>query len=153
MKLYNVSEEYITELRKADHKVLLNKNTRPYLGVVLQVGSYEYFVPLSSVKDIKNTNNQLSMKINEYDSNEAFVETLAYIQFLNMIPVKQEYLQEIDISKYYELDNDYYNFVIKEIAFIRKNAVKIKAKAEEVYRNTVNKKIVFIFLIVVTSKN
>lgn len=79
MKLYNVSEEYITELRKADHKVLLNKNTRPYLGVVLQVGSYEYFVPLSSVKDIKNTNNQLSMKINEYDSNEAFVETLAYI--------------------------------------------------------------------------
>nr|WP_181715684.1 type III toxin-antitoxin system ToxN/AbiQ family toxin [Carnobacterium sp.]QJS06069.1 toxin ToxN, type III toxin-antitoxin system [Carnobacterium sp.] len=147
MKLYNVSNQYISELRNTDSKVLFNKVRRPYLGIVLQINTFNYFVPLSSAKDTKNTNNQLSMKINEYDPKGKLIETLAYIQFLNMIPVKKEHLEEIDIEQYFKSDmeenNDYYNFVIKELAFIRKNKEKIEVKAKKVYQNTVDKKIEF----------
>lgn len=147
MKLYNISDQYIEELHSIDNRVLFNKINRPYLGIVLKINTYNYFVPLSSAKDVKNTNNQLSMKINEYDPKGKFIVTLAYIQFLNMIPVKEEDLEEIDIESYFnsekEEENDYYNFVIKELAFIRKNEEKIEGKAKKVYQNRVFKKIPF----------
>ena len=53
MKLYYVDEDYINELRNVDERVLLNKSTRPYLGVVLSINDLNYFVPLSSLKKIK----------------------------------------------------------------------------------------------------
>ena len=53
MKLYYVDEDYINELRNVDERVL-NKSTRPYLGVVLSINDLNYFVPLSSPKENKN---------------------------------------------------------------------------------------------------
>ena len=55
-KLYSVSDEYVKWLRKDFPNVYSNKinsrtHTRKYLGVVLQIGQYHYYVPMSSPKD------------------------------------------------------------------------------------------------------
>ena len=55
-KLYSVSDDYVEWLRKEFPNVYSNKinsrtHTRKYLGVVLQIGEYHYYVPMSSPKD------------------------------------------------------------------------------------------------------
>ena len=55
MKLYIISDKYINYLRKFDKKVYDNKEdtrkmTRKYLGVVLKINNFNYYVPLSSPK-------------------------------------------------------------------------------------------------------
>lgn len=56
-KLYSVSDRYITYLREKFPNVYSNKmdtriHTRKYLGVVLQVGEYHYYIPMSSPKKL-----------------------------------------------------------------------------------------------------
>ena len=56
LKLYSVSDDYVEWLRKEFPNVYSNKinsrtHTRKYLGVVLQIGQYHYYVPMSSPKD------------------------------------------------------------------------------------------------------
>lgn len=51
LKLYYIKDDYIDYLRKYDDRVLYNKKeTRPYVGVVLEFNGFNYFVPLSSPK-------------------------------------------------------------------------------------------------------
>ena len=50
-KLYSVSDDYVEWLRKDFPNVYSNKinsrtHTRKYLGVVLQIGQYHYYVPM-----------------------------------------------------------------------------------------------------------
>ena len=62
--LYSVSDFYITYLRKSVSGVYDNKDgarshTRKYLGVVLKIDHYNYYIPLSSPKssDFMTKNN------------------------------------------------------------------------------------------------
>ena len=55
-KLYSVSDEYVEWLRKDFPNVYSNKvnartHTRKYLGVVLRIDRYCYYIPMSSPKD------------------------------------------------------------------------------------------------------
>lgn len=51
MKFYHIKEDFITYLRQFDAKVAENKNqTRPYVGIVLEVNSVKYYAPFSSPK-------------------------------------------------------------------------------------------------------
>lgn len=55
-KLYSVFDEYVEWLRKYFPNVYFNKinsrtHTRKYLGVVLQIGQYNYYIPMSSPKN------------------------------------------------------------------------------------------------------
>lgn len=56
LNLYSVSDEYIEYLRNFDNRVYDNKqeiriHTRKYLGVVLSINSFNYYIPFSSPKD------------------------------------------------------------------------------------------------------
>jgi len=52
MKIYKIKEDYIEYLRAKEPKVLKNKNEkRPYVGTVLEITGFTYFIPLSSPKD------------------------------------------------------------------------------------------------------
>ncbi|MBR1629326.1 MAG: type III toxin-antitoxin system ToxN/AbiQ family toxin [Lachnospiraceae bacterium] len=56
MKLYSVTDGYIDYLRSEHAHVYSNKenarvNTRKYIGVVVEIGTYKYYVPLSSPKE------------------------------------------------------------------------------------------------------
>lgn len=47
----HISERYISFLHSRDFRVPFNKGQRrPYVGVVLTVGSFRYFVPMESPK-------------------------------------------------------------------------------------------------------
>lgn len=51
LRIYRVDDRYIRFLKSRDHRVQDNKNKRrPYVGIVLTVGQYEYFVPMESPK-------------------------------------------------------------------------------------------------------
>ena len=55
-KLYSVSDEYVEWLREQYPNVYSNKmnartHTRKYLGVVMEIGEYKYYIPMSSPKD------------------------------------------------------------------------------------------------------
>lgn len=140
MKLYRVEESYISKLRTVDNRVMYNKDTRPYLGVVLEVNGYNYFVPLSSPKENKKINNQLCIKVFE-NNNQA--NLLGYLLFLNMIPVPDKYLTELDMEIIKQTDESYYSLIINQLIFIRTNQNRIHKKAEKVYNNTIIKEVPF----------
>ncbi len=55
MKLYSISDEYISFLRKQFPRIYSNKedvriHTRKYLGVVIELENHKYYIPLSSPK-------------------------------------------------------------------------------------------------------
>ena len=54
-KIYSVSDEYIDYLRKVYPNVYSNKagqrfHTRKYIGIVLKIKNYNYYIPMSSPK-------------------------------------------------------------------------------------------------------
>lgn len=56
LNLYSISDQYITYLRKFDDKIYDNKiternHTRKYIGVVLNINRFNYYIPFSSPKD------------------------------------------------------------------------------------------------------
>lgn len=140
MKLYYVDEDYINKLRNVDKRVLLNKSTRPYLGVVLSINDLNYFVPLSSPKENKKTNNQLSIKLFEVNN---INNRLGYLLFLNMIPVPDKYLSKIDMQYIKEQDLEYYKLLTNQLIFIRQENQRIVNKAQKVYNNAMIKKVPF----------
>ena len=55
-KIYSVSDKYIEYLRKEvpnvySNKVNNRKHTRKYVGVVIRIGRYNYYIPMSSPKN------------------------------------------------------------------------------------------------------
>ena len=83
-KIVRVNSSYCDYLRKVDNKVVYNKNEkelRPFVGILFQIESFEYFAPLSSPKpkhkEMKNTIDFLKIKDGQ----------LGAINFNNMIPV------------------------------------------------------------------
>lgn len=49
LRFYHVREGYIEFLHKVDNRVQLNKGQRrPYVGIVLTIGNFDYYVPLES---------------------------------------------------------------------------------------------------------
>lgn len=93
MKFYHIKDDFISFLRQYDSKVSENKNqTRPYVGVVLEINSIKYYAPFSSPKPKhkKMKNGKDFRKINN--------GIYGAINFNNMIPVLDEVLIEIDIA-------------------------------------------------------
>lgn len=56
LKLYEISEEYISYISAVDKNVFFvkekeRKHTRKYLGIVYSINGYNYYIPLSSPKN------------------------------------------------------------------------------------------------------
>ena len=138
MKLYTITDDYINFLYDIDNMVLFNKDgNRKYLGVVLCVDGFDYFVPLSSPKDgdyedkVIKKDSVTTMRIVYPDVNNV-PELKGTLKFNNMIPVPKEVLTYYDINK--ESDLNYKTLVIKELMFIKDNVDKIKKKADVLYK-------------------
>jgi len=118
MKLYAITDEYINYLRKFDNRVYDNKEDtrkvmRKYLGIVLNINQFNYYIPLSSPKksDYKNSEIRKSViPIIRIVSNEE-VDNIPVLKgtlrISNMIPVPDSELilyepknEKIRIIKY-----------------------------------------------------
>ena len=146
LKLYSISDEYVEWLRKDYPNVYSNKidsrtHTRKYLGVVLQIGQYKYYVPMSSPKDsdyqIAGENKVIKKSIVPIirivvKNSNGVKELKGTLRISHMIPVPASELQLYDMDN--ETDTTYKDLVQNEIIFIRKNREKIIDNATLLYK-------------------
>ena len=148
-KLYSVSDEYVEWLRKDFPNVYSNKinsrtHTRKYLGVVLQVGKYNYYVPMSSPKDsdyqIAGANKVIKKSIVPIirivvKNSAGEKELKGTLRISNMILDPESELELYDLEN--ESDETYKDLVQNEMIFIRKNRERIESNAKLLYKQKV----------------
>lgn len=130
---YTVNKDYIKYLSKFEKHVSYNKNenehSRPYLGVVLRIECYQYFVPLYSYKE----------HYEKYKNNSSFFfvynrkkKPLAIIKFSAMIPVPDN-TNVVVLLKYNEQDEKYKDLISSEYRYINSNKKEIYKRANKMY--------------------
>lgn len=131
LKIYRVSDRYISFLHTRDSRVQFNKHTsRPYLGVVLRVGEFKYFVPMESPKP-NHQNIKPGVHILKMDKGR-----LGLLGFNNMIPVRDDVLISFNINN--EPDAAYAALLKKQASFCNRNKSDIYDKAARTYYEVVN---------------
>lgn len=126
LKLFKLKEEYAVYLHSVDHRVQLNKNSRrPYVGVVLSVNGFNYFVPMESPKpnhkNIKNSVHIMRLKNGEY----------GLLGFNNMLPARPANLICFNIADI--SDKQYRELLRNQIDFCNRHKQKIHEQAEKTY--------------------
>lgn len=140
LRIYRVDDRYIRFLKSRDHRVQDNKNKRrPYVGIVLTVGQYEYFVPMESPKP-NHANIKSGKHIMRLDSGR-----LGLLGFNNMIPVRDAALIDYNIDQ--EPDPRYKSLLQNQIRFCNRHKADIYDHAQKTYFDVVNKKNAFLLKI------
>ena len=130
---YTVDRDYIKYLSEFEKHVSYNKeekgHSRPYLGIVLKIENFEYFVPLYSYKDhyVKYKNNPSFFFV--YDKKN---KPISIIKFSAMIPVPK-YSNVINLLEYSELEKKYKNLISAEYRYINANKKEIYKRADKMY--------------------
>ena len=127
MEFYHIKDKYISFLRAYDSKVPENKQeSRPYLGIVFQLGSIKYYAPFSSPKPkhkkMRNGKDFRKIANGQYGA----------INFNNMIPVVDEALIFIDINSIE--DKHYKNLLSNQYRAIIADSDQIKQTAEALHK-------------------
>lgn len=131
LKIYRVSEHYVRFLSGLDSRVAYNKgNRRPYVGVVLSVGAYRYFVPMESPKP-NHANIKSGSHIMRIDNGH-----LGLLGFNNMIPIPDTALILLDIDS--EPDRKYAELLRRQASYINRHKADIMDHAQRTYRAVVN---------------
>lgn len=137
LRVYKVSDKYIAFLHSRDSRVQYNKHaSRPYIGIVLRVGSFKYFVPMESPKP-NHQNIKSGVHILKMDKGR-----LGLLGFNNMIPVRDDALITLDINN--EPDAAYAALLRKQVYFCNRNKAEIFNKASRTYYEVVNEKNTFL---------
>lgn len=114
LKIYRINTKYIRYLHGADNRVQYNKEAcRPYVGIVLTVGSYRYFVPMESPKR-NHKNLTPSIHIMPLDGGK-----YGQLGFNNMIPVHPSALIPFDIAN--EPDKQYAELLKRQASYINRH--------------------------------
>lgn len=156
LKFYTIDTKYVDYLRDACgiQNVLDNKETsrfkRPYIGIVLQVDDYKYYVPLSSPKnnDYIYVNGRKTIRRDVIpiirlivESENGELELKGKLKFSSMIPVPDNVITYYDISQ--ETNEDYRMLLEKEYEFIKSNQDKIKRNARVLYNQKTKEDILY----------
>lgn len=136
IRFYHIRDGYIDFLHKLDNRVQLNKGQRrPYVGIVLKIGSYDYYVPLESPKP-NHAKIKAGGPVLKLDDGK-----LGIMGFNNMIPVRKYQLLDFDILK--EPDENYKALLLKQLEFCEKNRQIIFDRAKKTYEKATNGKVPF----------
>ena len=146
LKIYSISDAYIEYLRAHNPNVYSNKvqnrnHTRKYVGVVIELAGYKYYIPMSSAKDtdyqiagaakvIKKSIVPIMRMVIKNSKGEK--ELKGTLRISHMIPVPETELELYDLDN--EPDDKYKDLVQNEVVFIRKHREKIIANAQLLYR-------------------
>lgn len=133
LKIYRIDDRYVRFLRSRDHRVQDNKDRRrPYVGVVLYVGSYRYFVPMESPKP-NHVNIKPGHHIMKLEGG-----SLGLLGFNNMVPVPDAALVEFDIAA--EPNAEYADLLRRQIYSINRSRSDVLDHAAKTYYQAVNGK-------------
>lgn len=134
LKIYKIKPKYIKYLssfaKHLFHNMQLNqKYERKYIGIVLRVNGFNYFVPLSSFKEKHKSmkENVDFIKIKDY----------AVININNMFPVPEGNYTYVDISK--EKDPHYRALLQAEYRVIKAKQKRIMRNAAIIYMHKIKK--------------
>lgn len=128
LTLYRVDDNYISYLHSIDNKVLENKfEKRPYVGFVYLIDTYNYFIPLSSPKS-----KHLNMK-NTLDFHKIDGGNYGALNINNMIPIREEFLIDIDIIQLINTDPAYGYLLANQYAELKKIKNVILGKSVDIY--------------------
>ena len=131
LRIYRISDHYVSFLHSRDHKVQFNKgNRRPYVGVVLKVGGYNYFVPMESPKP-GHEKIKPGKHIIKLDDGR-----MGLLGFNNMLPVHKSALIEFDINA--ESDAKYRELLRRQAALCNRMKADILDHASKTYFDVVN---------------
>ncbi len=145
MEIYTLNTSYVEYLQKFDRNVLNNEDEdggiRKYVGIVYNIGSFNYFVPLSSPKDtdytvvkgktvIRRSIVPIHRIVIRQGNSENF---LGKLRFSNMIPVPDSELTLLDIDSLTDLK--YKNMLNTQVIYIRKNTTTLQEDHAEVIYN------------------
>lgn len=143
LNLYSVSDKYINYLRQFDDKIYDNKeeirtHERKYLGVVLTVNEFNYYIPMSSPKnsDYIDISKKIIRKdtktiIRIYEGNRLY----GTLRISNMIPVLITELEPYMVSN--ETDLKYKEVILGELRYINNNSNRIIKYAKTVYNQKI----------------
>lgn len=132
IKFYDIDEKYVKYLQTIDSQVPdihYSTNNKFVCGVVLHVGDFDYYAPISHM-NIKQRTNFLI-----YDKGKP----ISSIRFSFMVPAFKEVIQVknfYDIAKY---DKNYANLLNSEYKYCKSHEQEILKRALAVYNIGCNK--------------
>lgn len=139
LKLYDVDMKYVRNLSKVDDKVRsvspqINKDTRPFIGIIVICDEKKYCVPLSSPKDKhqKMNNDRDFTKI--YNKHNRLIGVL---DFNLMIPVDEKVISVININSSKKDTPELKarkNLMKDQLLWCRQNQDSLINKANKLYR-------------------
>lgn len=143
LNLYSVSGKYIKYLRQFDDRIYDNKeenrtHERKYVGIVLTINEFNYYIPMSSPKksdyiDYENKIIRSDTKtiIRIHNGNRLY----GTLRISNMIPVPITELEPYIVSN--ESDLKYKEVIFGELRYINNNTEKIVKSAKTVYNQKI----------------
>lgn len=145
LKWYVVDKEYVEYLKQFDARVQnidYNKDVKPYIGILISVNHFNYYVPISSRKKKHYTMKEDIDFIKLLDGETLF----GVLNLNNMIPIIETAivpLKYADIEKYkvfinFEEKAKYIGLLNKELQIIQKNETKILQSAKKIYNIKTN---------------
>lgn len=146
MNWYVANKEYVNYLHSLDNKVQnieYNQKIKPYIGIVLEIYNFKYYVPISSAKKKYYTLNS-DIDLYKIKNND---KILGVLNLNNMIPIKEEYIERLEyskISEYRNFDSEldkvkYIKFLSKELKIINEEQEFIKNIAMNLYNYIIKK--------------
>ena len=143
LNLYSVSDKYIKYLMQFDNRIYDNKEDsrtykRKYVGVVLTINDFNYYVPMSSPKksdyidyEKKIIRNDTKTIIRIHEGGRLY----GTLRISNMIPVPITELEPYIITD--EKDLKYRQVILGELRYINSNTEKIVKYAKIVYNQKI----------------
>ncbi len=137
LNLYLIDMKYIRNLAKADDHVMsvspqIEKETRPFVGIVVVCGTLKYCIPLSSPKP-----KHASMK-NDVDFTKIMdgEKLIGVLNFNNMIPVDESCVIPLNLrisGKDDAATRKYKKMAVKQLDWCQRNQESIVKKANKLY--------------------
>ncbi len=156
IRLYAIIDAYIAKLSSIDKRVLSNhendrKHARPYIGFLIKIKDFNYFLPLSS-EDPKDYDEQGKLRFSTQTilrMKNKKGDFLGKILLNNMIPAPDSEIQEISLEKealtlnkqmnsFIIKENKYKDLLIDELNWIKENILEITRKAKRLYSAKIN---------------
>ena len=145
LNLYSISDEYIKYLRKFESKVYDNKEElrtykRKYLGIVLTINGFNYYIPMSSPKKsdyLDYENNIIRHDTKTIIRVQNGGRLYGTLRISNMIPVPITELEPYILAD--EKDPKYKQVILGELRYIDSNSDKIIKYAKTVYNQKIKK--------------
>ena len=127
LKFYDVDVNYAQYLQGFDARIpniTYATHNKCVCGIVLKIGNYEYFAPISS----NTTKQQTNMIIRDESGN-----ALSSIKFCFMFPAPSNLISVKDFKAIRQVDSEYADLLEKELEFCKNNETAIRDKALKVY--------------------